>query len=149
MLEGARPPFVLFHDLARREWRSAPSQVMVALVKRRWSRPLIYVLVAAQLLLSAPAMAFSSGASGVPAASTTIPCDHQMNIGHRGDKCPCCPDGGMSMPGCLAACALSAAAMPSRETFIRVSARALRLEPMASIRFASLSSPPLNPPPIV
>jgi hypothetical protein len=120
---------------------------MVGTVRKRLFKPLVYLLVAAQLLLAVPAMAttiaFSAGASS---ASASVPCD-QMTPSDHSDECPCCPVGGMSMASCLASCAV-AAAMPARDICIRVSALASRVEALPSIRFASLSSPPLKPPPI-
>jgi len=122
---------------------------MVSPVRKRLFKPIVYLLVAAQLLLAVPAMAatfaFSAGASG---ASESVPCD-QMNAPEHSDGCPCCPDGGMSTASCLASCALAAAVIPYRDNSVRVSAPASRVEALPSIGFASLSSPPLKPPPIV
>jgi hypothetical protein len=75
----------------------------------RLRRPVIYLMVAAQLLLSAPmANAFDRLAQG-----DGLPCMEQMAAATDGSDCPCCPDGSQSLAGCLSACLTSAAVAPT------------------------------------
>jgi hypothetical protein len=115
---------------------------MFSPVRKRLFKPLVYLLVAAQLLLAVPAMAHSQTQSG-----TSAPCDQVAHMAAT-QECPCCPDGSMSMSDCLVSCTLASATAPVRLDQIRVSAPALRVEAMPAIAYASHSAPPLKPPPI-
>jgi hypothetical protein len=110
---------------------------------RRFSQSLIYVLIAAQLLLAVPAMA--SAPAGASAAHE-MPCD-EMPMPAGGDPCPCCPDGSDSMTDCLVSCTLAATAAPSI-SIVHVTSGAA--PPLAEIfhSFDTPSDPPLKPPPI-
>lgn len=110
---------------------------------RRFSQALIYVLIAAQLLLAVPAMA--SAHIGATAAHE-MPCD-EMPMPADGHPCPCCPDGADSMTDCLVACTLAATAAPS----ISISQVTLAPAPLIVEIFHSFdtpSEPPIKPPPI-
>jgi hypothetical protein len=107
-------------------------------------KPLVCLLVAAQLLLAVPAMAFVQTTSGAAASS---PCDDMMDS-TAGDHCPCCPDGAGSMKDCLASCTLAAVALPNVQLPARRSAPSLRVEAMPSAPLVALADPPLKPPPI-
>lgn len=113
-------------------------------VHKRLLKPLVYLVVAAQLLLAVPAMAV---AQGVSAESTSMPCDEMPGMG-EGDDCPCCPDGVDSMKDCLVSCMLAAVATPNAGIPSRAIAPALRVESAPFVPRASLSDPPLKPPPI-
>jgi hypothetical protein len=115
---------------------------MFAVVKRRL-RPVIFLLVAAQLLLSAPvvnAMAAFASSHGVAA-----PCAGDMPS-HR-DDCPCCPDGAASIATCLAACTPLVGALPVIEI---APASPSESTPIAAIaaNVGGIDDPPLKPPPI-
>ena len=110
---------------------------------RRFSQPLLYVLIAAQLLLAVPAMASTHVGA---AASHEMPCDDRPMPADEHD-CPCCPDGADSMTDCLVACTLAATAAPS----LSVAHVAIAAAPPFADDFHSFdtpSDPPLNPPPI-
>lgn len=126
-------------------WRSDASKTMFAAVKTRLLRPLVYVLVAAQLLLSAPVVtAFSANE---PDRAMTTPCTGEMPEPDDAGKCPCCPDG-VSMSACLATCTSAAAVTPtSQVTTASVVASAIADAPVTAL--VSHSDPPLKPPPIV
>jgi hypothetical protein len=110
---------------------------------RSLSKPLIYVLIAAQLLLALPAMA--SAQTGA-AAGHEMPCD-EMPMPAGDDPCPCCPDGTNSMTDCLVACTLAATAAP---TILIPQAAAMAAQRIVEIPsyFDTLSDPPIKPPPI-
>jgi hypothetical protein len=96
------------------------------------------LLIAAQLLLAVPAMA------SVPAASPS------QDMAHDGSAChemPCCPDGAESMADCLASCTLIAAVAPDISP-VHVPTRTADMFVAPSSAVASLSEPPLKPPPI-
>ena len=119
---------------------------MFSLVNRRLIHTLIYVLVAGQVLLSAPiASAMGNGAS---AGSTEMPCADSMLQTDDSKPCPCCPDGTASIAACLSACAASVAALPSPSVHI-VRMIALPVSAAAFPQIADLADPPLKPPPIV
>lgn len=119
---------------------------MFSLVNRRFIRALLYVLVAGQILLSAPiASAFSSNTS---AAASEMPCADSMPQPDDSKPCPCCPEGTVGVAACLAACTGSIANIPSLE--IRVSrAPLVQASPFAANPVAEFADPPLKPPPIV
>ena len=113
--------------------------------RRRVSRParsLVYLLIAAQLLLAVPAAAFSVAA----ATPSTADCAG-MPMDHDDDHCPCCPDGVTTTLDCLASCTMAAAVLPS----VPVIAQAVLPAAPVSRSLAELAafeSPPLKPPPI-
>ncbi len=110
---------------------------------RKFAKPLAFLVVAAQLLLAVPAMAFAPAAS---TASAEMPCDG-MPMPAGDEPCPCCPDGAMSMTDCLVSCLLSAATAPTRVLTQAVSTPA---EAIVDLPYTAetLSDPPLKPPPI-
>jgi hypothetical protein len=118
---------------------------MFGLVKPRLLRPLVYILVAAQLLLSAPVV--NAFAANEPASAMTAPCAGEMPAPDDGGKCPCCPDG-VSMSACLAICTAAAAVIPTGQvTTVSVVASVIADVPVTAL--VSLSDPPLKPPPII
>jgi hypothetical protein len=100
-------------------------------------KPLVYLLVVAQLLLAVPAMAFATGGDpmGMAAMSTS-------------DHCHCCPAGAQSMQDCLAACTLAAAAAPTMQGAACTMALPARVDVPLPAPLDSVSIPPLKPPPI-
>jgi hypothetical protein len=76
-------------------------------VRTRWVKPLVFLLVAAQLLLAAPVNTFSRV---LATDSSSHACDTMTPAADPG-HCPCCPDGPESMNDCLATCVLGAAAV--------------------------------------
>jgi hypothetical protein len=98
-------------------------------------KPLVLLLVAAQLLLAVPAMAFAQTTSASTSSTTH-------------DECPCCPEGADSMKDCLASCTLAAVASSNVPLPARPSAPSLGVEGSPSAPLASLADPPLKPPPI-
>ena len=119
---------------------------MFGTVNRRLVRSFIYVLVAAQLLLSAPVVtALSPSTSG---SATEMPCADSMPNADDSKPCPCCPDGTTNMAGCLSACTASAATPPTLS--IQVSDVAtMPAIVVAPSSVTELADPPLKPPPIV
>jgi len=111
---------------------------MVEPVRKRMLKPLVYVLVAAQLLLAVPAM--SANTFSGAASSHSAPCD--------ADPCPCCPDGAASMKDCLASCTLAAVAAFTTPVLLHAAVPAPRVDATPSAPLHSLSDPPLKPPPI-
>lgn len=114
-------------------------------VKSRLLRPLIYVLVAAQLLLSAPVA--SAFAASEPARAMSAECASDMHHPADATRCPCCPDG-VSMSVCLATCAAAAAITTTVRTKSSP-AVALAISAAPVVALVSLADPPLKPPPIV
>jgi hypothetical protein len=107
-------------------------------VRKSLVKPLIYVLVAAQLMLAVPAM-----------GSSSTPCEQMgMAAASTVDHCPCCPDGAQSMKECLATCTLAVAALPGMQVSSHSSAPSVRVDAPLSAPPDSLSEPPLKPPPI-
>jgi hypothetical protein len=117
---------------------------MFAIVKRRL-RPLIYLLVAAQLLLSAPVVnALASASAGNGPA---MECEgHEPATSHT-DRCPCCPDGAGTDASCLAACTANVGATP---VLILPQAMGTMPAPATTViaKAGALDDPPLKPPPI-
>jgi hypothetical protein len=136
ILRGNEPP----------DWRSHACGPMFDTVNRRIVRPLIYVLVATQLLLSAPIATAMASAVGTSAAD--MPCADSMPAPDDSKPCPCCPDGTTSMAGCLSACTAGAALLPTLGIQFSQVAEMPVIAP-ASSSFADLADPPLKPPPIV
>ena len=119
---------------------------MFGTVNRRIARPLVHVLVAAQLLLSAPVVTAMA-----PVASThsaDMPCADSMPKADDSKPCPCCPEGTISMAGCLSACTAVTAVPPTLSIQVSNAAAMHAIVP-ASSPFADRADPPLNPPPIV
>lgn len=129
------------------DWRSDPCKPMFGIVNRRLVRPLIYVLVAAQLLLSAPVATALASPVGTGAAAE-MPCADSMPKRDDSKPCPCCPDGTTSMAGCLSACTASAATLPTLSIQVP-KATATPVIAVAYPDLAALADPPLKPPPIV
>jgi hypothetical protein len=110
---------------------------------RRFRRPVVHLLVAAQLLLSAPmANAFDLLAQG-----EAVPCMERMAAVSDGPDCPCCPDGSQSLAGCLSTCLAAAAITPTilASTALSGHPETCRTQVTAAFRSAE---PPLKPPPI-
>jgi hypothetical protein len=124
-------------------WLAPAARTAYVQPVRSFSKTLIYVLIAAQLLLALPAMA--SAQTGASAAHE-MPCD-EMPMPAGDDPCPCCPDGANSMTDCLVACTLAATAAPSLSSGQAAFAAA---PPIVEIfhSFDAPADPPLNPPPI-
>ena len=119
---------------------------MFGIVNRIRVRSLIYVLVAGQLLLSAPIVtAMAPSTSG---SAAEMPCADSMRKSDDSKPCPCCPDGTASMAACLSACAATAATPPTLS--IQVS-QVITMPTIAGdfSYLAELADPPLKPPPIV
>jgi len=125
------------------DWQSHVRKSMFGPVKTRLLRPLLYVLVAAQLLLSAPVV--TALAASAP-ASTTAPCAGEMPASGETGKCPCCPDG-VSMSACLATCTAAAVTPTAQVATVSAVATVIAEAPVAAL--VSLADPPLKPPPIV
>jgi len=104
-------------------------------VHKKILKPLVYLVISAQLLLAVPAMAFAQVAS----APASMHCD---------DCPPCCPDGVDTMKDCLVSCMLAAVAAPSVDFGARAPVLSLRVDSALSTPLVSLSDPPLKPPPI-
>jgi hypothetical protein len=113
---------------------------MFAFVKRIF-RPLLYVLIAAQLLLSAPVVSALSAAS----ASNAIPCADMM-MGDT-EPCPCCPEGTESMAQCLSACAAAFGFVVAHSGFVAEPEPSSASAPLFA-PLAVFSEPPIKPPPI-
>jgi len=136
VLTGNEPP----------DWRSQACEPMFVIVNLRRARSLIYVLVAGQLLLSAPIVtAMAPSTSG---GAAEMPCADSMQKADDSKPCPCCPDGTASMSACLSVCTATAAAPPALS--IQVS-QVITMPTIAGdfSYLAELADPPLKPPPIV
>jgi hypothetical protein len=110
---------------------------------RKFAKPLAFLVVAAQLLLAVPAMAFAPVAFATPAE---MPCDG-MPTPASDEPCPCCPDGATSMTDCLVTCMFSAVTAP---TIVFTPAVSTPAEAIVDLPYTAetLSDPPLKPPPI-
>jgi len=102
---------------------------------------LVYLVIAAQLLLAVPAMASSFQAP----ASQGADCG-DMAMPHD-DHCPCCPEGVTTTSDCLAACAMAAAILPTVEIVTQL-VRPVAPQGLSPTELTSTESPPLKPPPI-
>ena len=118
---------------------------MFGTVNRRIARPFVHVLVAAQLLLSAPVV--TAMAPVANAHSADMPCADSMPKADDSKPCPCCPDGTTSVAGCLSACT-AVTAVPPTLSILASSATAMPAIVPASPSFADWADPPLKPPPI-
>jgi hypothetical protein len=121
-------------------------EAYVVRVMSRHFRALIHVLVAAQVLLSAPVVAAVTN-SPDSAGMSGMPCDDLMPATADGDPCPCCPDGVDSAASCLSACvaalgAISALTLPAVVTTSSTSIATTQTS------VACAAEPPLKPPPI-
>jgi len=124
---------------------------MVETVKRRTFRPLVYALVAVQLLLSVPvASAWAAEAAADVPTAQSMPCDDMnMQSGEQHSKhCPCCPDGVTGTMDCQTACAAGAAVLSTVHRFLPNSVAVPSTEPLP-VNFLLLADPPLKPPPII
>jgi hypothetical protein len=110
----------------------------------RLRRPVIHLLVAAQLLLSAPMV----NALDLLAQGEALPCMEQMAEAAGDSDCPCCPDGTGSMAGCLSVCLAAAAVAPDVHASTAPT-RHIEACVTAVTAVTSLGEPPLKPPPIV
>ena len=109
----------------------------------RGLRQAVLIVVLALQMVLAPALFAASMSAN--AASPASHCPDQMQ--HSGQPCPCCPDGGVMVAGCMSLCTAfaSTGVMPVSP---------LKLIPGPAIPFdepisATQTYPPLNPPPIV
>jgi len=119
---------------------------MVNIVNRRFFRTLIYVLVAGQLLLSAPIVSAMSAWGSTSTAEA--PCADMMLHASNTDPCPCCLEGDMGNATCLSACTASVGAISTYQ----FSMARMAVDPLPVTRVAHIaraSDPPLKPPPIV
>ena len=121
---------------------------MFSHVNRSLIRTLIYVLVAGQVLLSAPIASAMGQGAGTGVVAAEMPCADSMPHANDSKPCPCCPDGTSNMAACLSACTASAAALPA-PAVQAVKAVDLQSPVVAFPRIADLADPPLKPPPIV
>jgi hypothetical protein len=107
----------------------------------RFTKPLVFLVVIAQLLLAVPAQALTVASMTAPTAGASsmasMPCD----------DCPCCPDGVDSMTDCLVSCTLAAAATMQIPLASSSSPR-IRAAATPAVSLARISQPPLKPPPI-
>jgi hypothetical protein len=103
---------------------------------------LVYLVVAAQLLLAVPAMAsaFVATAAESAACGTMAAADH-------GDHCPCCPDGVSTMTDCLVSCTL-AAAIPAVLVVTDPISLPVAPAPEQPTHTSHFDDPPPEPPPI-
>jgi hypothetical protein len=118
---------------------------MFGTVNRPLIRRIVYALVAAQLLLSAPVV---SSLAASTTATAEMPCADSMPGGDDSKPCPCCPDGVMSIAACLNACSATAAGLPSAHNYLSETAAVPAAVPHFG-NLAELADPPLKPPPIV
>jgi hypothetical protein len=107
-------------------------------------RPLVFLLVAVQLLLAAP-MASALTRDGLTQVSSTAAAPAHGD--HEADDCPCCPDNVTSGLDCLAACG-PAAALPVPLLLLAIPSTAPFSAMSKPLIYAPPADPPLNPPPI-
>jgi hypothetical protein len=128
------------------KWRSEGDRHMVSIMNRRFFRALVHLLIAGQLLLSAPIVPAMSGASAM--GSSGVHCADSMPDPAAADACPCCPEGETSTAACLSACAASVGAISTLELpTVSLTAAPVPLFPFVHV--ARAVDPPLKPPPIV
>jgi hypothetical protein len=117
-------------------------------VKHRAFRPLVYVFVAVQLLLSVPVSPASAREALAEAATTqAMPCDDMQATEHHSKHCPCCPDGTEGALDCQTACAAGVAVLPAANFYPPSPVAVSAAEP-PPVNFLPLANPPLKPPPI-
>ena len=107
---------------------------------------LIHVLVAAQLLLSAPVVSAVTSDSAATSSAGML-CADSMPAMADGDSCPCCPDGVENPAGCLTACMAMVGAIPMAPSPPAAAEAARAITPLA-VPLAHAAEPPLKPPPI-
>ncbi len=110
---------------------------------RHFLKYIVSLVIAGQLLLAVPAMAFAPDSH----ASSGTHCDEMATSATHEKGCPCCPDGGGSMSDCLTLCSLAAALTPS-VFVVGVVTSHERPEIALAVSLTSPSDPPLKPPPI-
>jgi hypothetical protein len=108
-------------------------------------RSLIYVLIAAQVLLSAPVVAAMSASAGATAAK--MPCADSMTPAPDSQPCPCCTDGD-TVAKCLSTCT-AAVGMISSVKVLHLSFSFENAPAPHSVSLPVSADPPLKPPPIV
>jgi hypothetical protein len=113
---------------------------MFAFVKRLL-RPLLYVLIAAQLLLSAPVVSALTAASATNAVSCA-----DMRMGDT-EPCPCCPEGAESMAQCLSGCTAAFGFVVAHSGFVSEPESSSASAPLFA-PLAVFAEPPIKPPPI-
>jgi hypothetical protein len=121
-------------------------EAYVVRVISRHFRVLIHVLVAAQVLLSAPVVAAVTHAPDA-AGMSGMPCQDSMPAMADGEPCPCCPDGIDSAASCLSAC-VAALGSISTMTLPRAITSSSKSIGTSSVPLACAAEPPLKPPPI-
>jgi hypothetical protein len=122
---------------------------MVCPVNRRLSRRWIHLLVAAQILVSAP---MASAFAAIASAGQDDHCAEMMGSGHgenpaMGDTCACCPDGASGVAGCLSACTASLGAI-AVFSFASLPAVPVRVAQEPHLQRVLAAEPPIKPPPI-
>ncbi|MFO1505174.1 MAG: hypothetical protein U1F39_15410 [Steroidobacteraceae bacterium] len=119
-------------------------------MKHRILRPLVYALVAVQLLLSVPvATAWAAEVTAQAPTAQSMPCD-DMNMPGEGhsEHCPCCPEGSTGAMDCQTACAASVGLFMVARFLLPSPVAVPTVEPLPVI-FLPLADPPLKPPPII
>ncbi len=114
------------------------------LVNRRFSTILVHVLLAAQLLLGAPAV--DALVDAAPAAASAHCADMAPDAG-ASDPCPCCPDS-TDMSSCLSSCLGTPGAMHAM-VIAPLRRMTARPSPEMLVHLTARTDPPLKPPPIV
>lgn len=138
---------LLGHSASRNWWAGQMGRIFGA-VKPRRIRPLVYVMVALQLLLSVPmAPAWAAGVTAETDVARSMPCDGTMPAEQQSKHCPCCPDGAVDLLECHAACAASVAVFLVNHLVLANTAAIPSAEPQP-VNFLPLADPPLKPPPI-
>lgn len=111
---------------------------------RRKFRPLVYLLVAMQLLLSAPMASALTKQALTQAAAIA---DTSAHGDHEADDCPCCPDNVTTSLDCLAACA-PVGAFPASVFLLSIHSTVPLAVAPTPVIYTPLADPPLKPPPI-
>lgn len=108
---------------------------------RRLRQAVLIAVLALQMVLAPMLFASSMNANAASAASH---CPDQMQ--HGGQSCPCCPEGGVMVAGCMSLCtafaSINAVIVP---LFKPIPDPATPFEEPTS---PTQTYPPLNPPPI-
>jgi hypothetical protein len=113
------------------------------IVNRRFIRPIVHLLAAAQLLLAVPlANAMPAG----PSQAAQAHCADMAPAAGDSKPCPCCP-GDAGMAACMSSCLATPCVAHS---FILPSAQRTVNAPPAAVltHVADRADPPLKPPPI-
>jgi hypothetical protein len=122
------------------------SVAYVGAVMSRHFRTLVTVLVAAQILLSAPVVAAVTFDAETP-GTASMPCADMMPAAADGEPCPCCPDGVENAAGCLSACLSTLGATPMTTPAFASGESAKAMTTLA-VPLARAAEPPIEPPPI-